>query len=56
MKTTIDQNGVLEIIPETPLEAYAIKKWTQENIVKDGRITTINVIIHTQFEETKHDK
>jgi hypothetical protein len=32
MKTTIDANGTLRVKAETPLEAYALKKWSEENL------------------------
>lgn len=31
MKAEINSKGVLKITPETELELYALKKWTEEN-------------------------
>lgn len=31
MKTELDENGVLTIIAETPIEAYSLKKWCEDN-------------------------
>lgn len=36
MRATINHAGLLTIEPETPLEAYALGKWAQENMVVDG--------------------
>jgi hypothetical protein len=30
MKAEIDEKGVLTITPETPNEAYALRRWSQE--------------------------
>lgn len=30
MKATIDEKGCLTVQAETPLEAYALKKWSEE--------------------------
>jgi hypothetical protein len=30
MKAEFDANGVLTITPETPTEAYALRRWSQE--------------------------
>ncbi|SEI42184.1 hypothetical protein [Paraburkholderia diazotrophica] len=36
MKTTIQANGALLIVPESDLEAYALGKWSKENLVLTG--------------------
>lgn len=40
MKASIDEHGVLTVAPETPLEAYAIRKWSdgynQDDPLKDS--------------------
>lgn len=30
MKATIDEVGCLRIAPETPLEAYALQRWSED--------------------------
>lgn len=32
MKVSIDETGMMTIESETPLEAYALKKWCEENV------------------------
>lgn len=32
MRVDINQNGILTIQSETPLEAYALGKWIEENL------------------------
>lgn len=40
MKAELDENGVLSIIPETPTEQYALKKWSTDAMVlmRDDRL------------------
>lgn len=38
MITTINENGLAEIRPETPLEAYALSKWSAENFILIGDV------------------
>lgn len=33
MKATIDETGMLHVVPESPLEEYALAKWGQDNYV-----------------------
>lgn len=44
MKANIDAAGTLTIEPETPLESYALQKWSAENY-KDGEIGNI-IFVH----------
>lgn len=41
MKVTINENGMLIIKAETPLEAYALKKWSNENEKLDCKNITL---------------
>jgi hypothetical protein len=47
MKAEISARGVLSIIPETPLEAFALNAWGKANMgmckVHPGEITTFEV-------------
>jgi hypothetical protein len=36
VKATIDQNGLLTIKSETPVEAYALGQWVKSNIEHDA--------------------
>lgn len=36
MKAEINARGILSIIPETPLEAYALSTWSKENVKSAG--------------------
>ncbi len=54
MKTEIDAFGILRITSETQLETYALKKWTEENTMKDGTFSLDNVIIDTSFGLENH--
>ncbi len=36
MKASIDERGVMQIEPETALESYALKKWSEDNVDHDG--------------------
>ena len=49
MKAEIDGNGVLKVSAETPLEQYAIRQWSNSQMVevKDGAglMNTANFIV-----------
>lgn len=39
MKVSINENGLMLVEPEIPLEAYALGKWSEANIVEnDGML------------------
>ncbi|SOE85670.1 hypothetical protein SAMN05446935_6144 [Burkholderia sp. YR290] len=40
MKTTILADGTLSITPESDLEAYALDRWSRENITSDWYCAT----------------
>jgi hypothetical protein len=40
MKTTILADGTLSIAPESDLEAYALGRWSRENITNDWYCAT----------------
>lgn len=46
MKAHLNQNGAMTIIPESEIEAYALKKWTDDNIPSDGAgtMSTKNIL------------
>ena len=39
MKVEIDENGLMTVTPETPVEVFAIKQWTSKNWInqKDNK-------------------
>ncbi len=43
MKVSINENGLLTIKSETPLEDYALRQWTKENeeLFSDGNTSNI---------------
>ena len=45
MKAEIDKAGVLFIKPETELECYALKKWSEDKGLGS------NIIVQTELEE-----
>lgn len=34
MKAELDESGVLSVMPETPTEAYALRRWVDESTVR----------------------
>jgi len=34
MLATLDANGVLTVTPATPIEAYALRRWSEETVNK----------------------
>ena len=47
MKVNINEEGILTVKPETPLEAYALRKWGEESINQsdDGIWITDKLIV-----------
>lgn len=42
MKVTIDENGLMKVSAESPLEAYALQKWAQDNLTPAAMATDAN--------------
>lgn len=38
MKATMNQLGDIVIVPETEIEAYALRKWREENLIAGSDI------------------
>ncbi len=51
MITDIDQDGIMTIKPETPLEAYALKKWCADALTDEGTTSTAKLLINTALEQ-----
>ena len=51
MKTEIDQKGIMTIKPETGVEAYALRRWCEENCLHDGVITIEKMLISATVEQ-----
>jgi hypothetical protein len=55
MKAEISAKGILSIIPETPLEAYALSTWSKENLKPAGNqlgfYETRNMILEFRGDE-----
>jgi hypothetical protein len=48
VKTTILANGTLSITPETDIEAYALSRWSSENITADwydARLPQLKIVL-----------
>ena len=59
MKATISANGILKILPETEVEAYALKCWGENNfhIGKDKHLVdSSNIIIARGAELPKKEE
>lgn len=54
MKAEINENGMLTIKTETPLESYALKKWLDENKEIGGE--KLMFILNTKLEENENRK
>lgn len=48
MKAEIDEKGVLTVTAETPLERYALKQWSDSQLVVikegEGMMSTANIL------------
>jgi hypothetical protein len=53
MKAEIDANGVLTITPETPTEAYALRRWSQEGDEKGVLFPNYNAPLPPCAEDLK---
>lgn len=45
MKTTILANGMLQVTPESDLEAYALHMWAEDNLVGRAQADIPSMII-----------
>jgi len=52
MKAEINESGMLTIKAETPLEAYALQKWTDYNLPK---IDCENICISINYREIENE-
>jgi hypothetical protein len=54
MKAEWGSDGLIRIKPETHVEAYALKKWCEENVFTSADTswtTTKNLLIHTSIDD-----
>lgn len=49
MKALLKRNGMLEVTPETEVEAYALDRWSKENF-EEGVSSNI-LILHSELFE-----
>ena len=45
MKINMSEYGVLTIRPDTPIEAYALKKWCDDSIDKDSSLVKLDKLV-----------
>lgn len=51
MKATIDANGVLMVQAETELEAYALERWSIDNMQPGSRILSEHFLVRYALPE-----
>lgn len=42
----IKRNGELHMTPKGELQAYALRKWVEDNLTKDNKIDAKNILFH----------
>ena len=55
MKAELSENGTLTVSAETPLEAYALRRWAEENFPGDGTFKSDSFLVIHGAKEPHND-